>query len=792
MEERNLKILEYAKIIEKLINMNATTLGKKLSEDLRPLNDIEEISEKLKETTDSVEFILKKGMPPLGGINDIKPHLKRAKMGAILIPKELIQIGNLLRASRILVNFLKDYRNLDEKNTLCNLIYSLNFNKSIEGKIDLSIESEEEISDNASSTLYNIRRQIRNAQGSIKDKLNGFIKSEKYKKYIQESLVTIRGDRYVVPVKQEYRSLVPGLVHDSSGSGQTIFIEPMAIVEANNEIKGLKAKEQKEIERILIELTGMICEILEELEINISILAQIDFIVGKGKLSLELNSVNPKINDKGIIKIKKGRHPLIDKNDVVPIDFWLGEDFTSLIVTGPNTGGKTVTLKTVGLFSLMVQSGLHIPANDGTEISVFDSIYADIGDEQSIEQSLSTFSSHMKNIVSILEKADRGSLVLFDELGAGTDPTEGAALAIGILEYLSENGIRTVATTHYSELKVYAISKSYVENACCEFNVQTLKPTYKLLIGVPGKSNAFAISQKLGLSDYVLDKSKEFLTKDNIKFEDVLVNIEENRTKSEKEKIEAEINRRKVEKLRKDLEEQKNKLKNQKEKLLKEAKEEARNILEEAKKETEKMISKINRLQMERQETHSLKEAEKARLSFKKKIDKIDNDLNKQQFKRNHKVKSVKNLKVGDNVYITNLDQKGTVMKLPKKNGDVLVQAGILNINVHISNLELVMNSTKKEYEKIHTFYKKSRSANVKSEIDLRGQALDEAVESVDKYLDDVSIAGLHEVTIIHGKGTGVLRSGIQDFLKSHPHVKSYRNGKYGEGETGVTVVELA
>ncbi|MEN8904555.1 MAG: endonuclease MutS2 [Clostridiales bacterium] len=791
MEERNLRVLEYYKIIDKLMSYNSTLLGKELTRNLLPEKDLKKIESIQKETKDAVEFILKKGTPPLGGINDIKPHLNRVELNAILMPKELLQISGVLRACRVLVKYLKNSRVLNEENSLYYLIETLETNKRLETDIDNAIESEEEISDGASTTLLNIRRQIRNIQDSIKGKLNSVIRSTKYQKFMQDSLVTIRGDRYVVPVKQEYRSEIPGLIHDSSSSGQTIFIEPMAVVEANNDIKGLKIKEQEEIERILISLTNGVMEFLEELKSNISILTQIDFIVGKAKFSLATNSMSPKLNNSGIIKIKKGRHPLIEKDDVVPIDFWIGEDFSSLIITGPNTGGKTVTLKTIGLFTMMVQAGLHIPANDGTEISIFNDIFADIGDEQSIEQSLSTFSSHMKNIVGILEKANKESLILFDELGAGTDPTEGAALAIGILEYLSENSIRTIATTHYSELKVYALSKNYVENACCEFDIKTLRPTYKLLIGVPGKSNAFAISQKLGLSDYVLEKSKDFLTKDNIKFEDALLNIEENRSKAESEKIEAEINRIKIEKLRKDLENQKEKYNKKKDDIVKEAKIEAKKIIEDAKKNTENIIEDLYKLKREKDELNSLKEVEKVRIGFKKQIDEFDYDINKNQFSKKTKRKSVDKLIVGDNVYITNLDQKGVVITLPNKNGDVGVQVGIMKVNIHISNLELREKEKIKQYEKIHSYYKKSKESNAKSEIDLRGQALDEAIENVDKYLDDVSIAGLHEVTLIHGKGTGVLRAGIQDYLKSHPHVKSFRRGKFGEGEAGVTVVEI-
>ncbi|GAE87477.1 recombination inhibitory protein MutS2 [Acetivibrio straminisolvens JCM 21531] len=655
----------------------------------------------------------------------------------------------------------------------------------------MSILSEDEIADNASPTLANIRRQIRNAQESIKDRLNDIIRSSKYQKYIQEPIVTLRGDRYVIPVKQEYRSEIPGLIHDSSASGATIFIEPMAVVEANNNIRELKIKEQAEIEKILSELTEEVRGIADFLKSNVSILGLLDFIFAKSKFSLDYNCVCPVLNDEHKILIKKGRHPLLDRKTVVPTDFWIGEDFNTLVVTGPNTGGKTVTLKTVGLFTLMTQAGLHIPANEGTGMSIFKKVYADIGDEQSIEQSLSTFSSHMKNIVGILKDVDEDSLVLFDELGAGTDPTEGAALAMSILEYLRNKGSTTVATTHYSQLKVYAVTTKFVENACCEFNVETLKPTYKLLIGVPGKSNAFAISKRLGLFDDIIERAKEFLTKDDIKFEDMLMSIEKNLSQSENEKMRAESYRLEAEKLKKELELQKKRLDETREKFLQEAKAEARKILLEARREAEEIISEMKRLEQEAHNEQRQKEAEAMRLKLKRKIDSIEDILAAPLVPRNTLVKPPENLKPGDSVLIVNLNQKGTVITPPDKDGEAVVQAGIMKINVHISNLKLVdeqksvLNSS--GMGKIGV----SKTKSISTEIDLRGYNLEEAIESVDKYLDDAFISGLKEVSVIHGKGTGILRSGIQKYLKSDPRVKSFRLGKYGEGESGVTIVEL-
>jgi len=792
MNEKTLKILEFNKIIDKLVSLATSSLGKELAEKLVPDTDLNRVERAQKETSDAVAFIARRGTPPMGGIHDIRDSLKRVEIGAILNPGELLKTADVLRAVRNLKSYASNDRiKTDEDNIVSELIGCLESNKRIEDRIYMSILSEDEIADNASPTLAKIRRQIRNAQESIKDKLNDIIRSSRYQKYIQEPIVTLRGDRYVIPVKQEYRTEIPGLIHDSSASGATIFIEPMAVVEANNHIRELKIKEQAEIEKILGELTGEIRGIVDSLKSNVSILGRLDFIFAKARLSLDYNCVCPVLNDEHKILIKKGRHPLLDKKTVVPIDFWIGEDFNTLVVTGPNTGGKTVTLKTVGLFTLMTQAGLHIPANEGTKMSIFKKVYADIGDEQSIEQSLSTFSSHMKNIVGILKDVDEDSLVLFDELGAGTDPTEGAALAMSILEYLRNKGSTTVATTHYSQLKAYAVTTKFVENACCEFNVETLRPTYRLLIGVPGKSNAFAISKRLGLFDDIIEKAKEFLTQDDIKFEDMLMSIEKNLNQSENEKMKAESYRLEAEKLKKELEEQKRKLAENRERLIQEARAEARKILLEARKEAEEIISKMRRLEQEVHNAQRQKEAEELRLKLKRNVDSIEETLELPLAPKNALVKPPENLKPGDSVLIVNLDQKGTVITPPDKDGEVVVQAGIMKINVHISNLKLVdeqkivLNNS--GIGKIGM----SKAKSISTEIDVRGYNLEEAIESVDKYLDDAYLSGLTEVSIIHGKGTGVLRSGIQKFLKSDSRVKSFRLGKYGEGESGVTIVEL-
>ncbi|KNY25300.1 endonuclease MutS2 [Pseudobacteroides cellulosolvens] len=791
MNEKTLRVLEFDKIIDKLLSRAATSLGKDMVRELKPEADNMKIRDMLKETDDGVTYILRKGSPPLGAIHDIRASLKRAELGATLGPGELLKVADLLRACRNLKGYAGDNIVKDDGNCVSSLISALEVNKRIEDKISIAIISEEEISDAASTALATIRRQIREKQNSIRDKLNDIVKNSRYQKFMQESIVTMRGDRYVIPVKQEYRNEIQGLVHDSSGSGATIFIEPLSVVEANNGIKQLMIKEQVEIERILQELTGEVAVIIEPLKANISMLATLDFIFAKAKLSADYRCVSPKINCEGNIIIKKGRHPLIDQKAVVPIDFWIGKEFKTLVVTGPNTGGKTVTLKTVGLFTLMAQAGLHIPANEGSEISVFKKVFADIGDEQSIEQSLSTFSSHMKNIVGILKEADDKSLALFDELGAGTDPTEGAALAISILDHLRSIGTVTVSTTHYSELKVYAITTEDVENACCEFNVETLRPTYNLLIGVPGKSNAFAISKRLGLSDEIIDMAKERLTTEEVKFEDMLISIEKNRSQAEKDKMQTEALKLEIEKLRNDLANQIKKTNDQKEKVMREAREEARKIYLQAKRDAEDILSEMRKLERERDTVQRNKAVEEMRLKLKKNVDNLDEALTESILPKHGYVKPPQNLKPGDSVVIVNLNQKGTIITPPDKDGQAVVQAGVMKINVHVTNLRLV-DEQKAEIKKTGSGrIGVSKTKTISTEIDLRGMNLEEALEAVDKYLDDASIAGLKEVTLIHGKGTGVLRSGIQQYLKVNSHVASYRLGKYGEGEAGVTVVEV-
>jgi len=790
MNDKTLRILEYDKIINKLVNLAASELGKEMAAKAVPQRDFDKIKRLLKETSDGVGYIVRKGSPPLSGLHDIRGALKRAGIGGVLNPGELLKVADVLYACRNLKNYASEDNTSEGENVVREFISCLNTNKRLEDNIKNAIISEEEISDDATPELFSIRRKIREQQNAIKDKLNEIVKSSKYQKYMQEALVTMRGDRYVIPVKQEFRNEVPGLVHDMSASGATIFIEPMAIVETNNNIKQLKVKEQLEIERILAELTAQVTDMADALEANVSLLAKLDFIFAKAKLSVDYNCVCPELNNEKRIIIKRGRHPLLEKSKVVPIDLCIGEDFNTLVITGPNTGGKTVTLKTVGLFILMTQAGLHIPASDGTEMAVFKNVFADIGDEQSIEQSLSTFSSHMKNIINILHKADENSLVLFDELGAGTDPTEGAALAMAILENLKQRDAITLATTHYSEIKAYAVSTKGVENACCEFDVETLKPTYKLLIGVPGKSNAFAISQKLGLSKQVINRAKEFLSQEDIKFEDMLLSIEKNRKQSEKEKMLAQSYRQEIERLKNELEEQKAKLDRQKDMILKEAKEKAKKIYADAKAEVEYMISEMKKLDMEREAAERSKAAEEIRMKLRNKVSSMEESLAEALMPKQRLVKPPENLKPGDTVVIINLDKKGEIVTPPDKDGEAVVQVGIMRINVHVSNLRIVEENNDGN-KKTFNFYNLKKERNVGLELDLRGMTVDEAIERTDKYLDDAIMSGLSEVALIHGKGTGTLRNGIHQYLKTNRNVKSFRLGKAGEGDTGVTIVQL-
>lgn len=791
MNEKTLKVLEYNKIIELLLEKAESELGKNRIKEIKPLTELEDIEHLQSQTEEAYSLLIKRGTPPLFGINTIAPEVRRAEMGGVLSPGGLLRIADSLRVSRGLKNYIRETK--EEKNSIYpiieELVEELRVYRHIEDEIDIAIISENEISDNASSALRSIRRQIVSKNDAVKSKLNSIIGSQSNKKYLQDSIVTIREGRYVIPVKSENRGNVPGLVHDMSSSGATLFIEPMAVVQLNNELRELELKEREEIERILRVLSNLVAEEAEGIANNQKILQELDFIFAKGKLALDMRATKPVLNQKGIINIKKGRHPLLNVKKVVPIDVYLGKDFNSLIITGPNTGGKTVTLKTIGLLTLMAQSGLHIPADFNSEVAVFDQVFADIGDEQSIEQSLSTFSSHMVNIVDILENVHYNSLVLFDELGAGTDPTEGAALAMSILDHLLKLNVRTIATTHYSQLKLYALTTEGVKNASVEFDVETLSPTYRLLIGVPGKSNAFEISQRLGLQNYIIDYARNLISKENVEFEDVLQAMEKDRIATEENRAEAERYRLEVEKLKEDLENEKNKTRDMREKILQKAKEEARNILRLAKDDADSIVGELREISSEIEKDRN-KKIQEAQEKMKARLNKAEGEVSKDilNVKSN---KPPKNLRVGETVEVLTFNQIGTVLEEPDENGNVWIQVGIMKINSHISTLKRTKHESKDKIQGSTKAILSSKSRNISSEIDLRGKNLDEAFLDLDKYLDDAYIAGLKEINIIHGKGTGVLREGIKSYLRSHRYVRTSRLGTLSEGGDGVTVVEI-
>ena len=789
MNEKTLRVLEYSKIKNMLIDEATSSIGKKIAEEIFPLNNSSEIMQLLEETAEASEIIIKSGNIPFSVIYDIKEYLKIAEIGSYLYPGQLLNISDSLRTGRNVKKFINSFNNEDIKYPILkgygDLISAL---KDIEDSINKAIISDVEISDKASPELYRIRRAIEKTNSDIRKKLESLIHSQESQRYLQDSLVTIRQDRFVIPVKSEHKNSVKGLIHDQSSSGATLYIEPMAVVELNNQLRELKLKENKEIEKILLELSGLVKERSMEIRQNQESLAMLDFIFAKGKLALKYNGIKPEINDKGYLRLRNARHPLIDKKSVIANTVEIGNEFTTLLITGPNTGGKTVTLKTVGLLMLMAQSGLHIPADYGTEICVFNNIFADIGDEQSIEQSLSTFSSHMTNIVQILRDVESRSLILLDELGAGTDPTEGAALAMSILSYLHSCGARTIATTHYSELKHFALVNEGIENACVEFDVATLRPTYKLLIGVPGKSNAFEISRKLGVNEDIIEHAKIFLNKDNIEFEDILTSIEENRRIAEKERNEAIILRLEVESLKKKLMEKEEKFASQKDRILKESKREAKEILKNAKNESERIIKEIREISKSGGKDKN-KRIEGLRKELRNNISKTEENLYEDSFIESS-LKSDE-ITIGQKVKIGNLNQEGLVLTLPDSSGNLMVQVGIMKITVNSKNLFSAKDISKTEKGIYSKKRYSSKSMTIKTEIDIRGMNVEEAIIIVDKYLDDAYISNLASVRIIHGKGTGALKKGILDFLRHNSHAKKFEDGAYNEGGSGVTVVYL-
>ena len=782
MQKRTLRVLEFTKIREQLADLAVTEMGREICLALEPETNLEEVRAAQKETEESTVVIQYLGSSPLSAFADVRSSLSLAEKGATLSPKALLEVATMLRVSRNVRDALVTDRETTPE--LTRMGSGLSDGRRIELDITDAILSEDEIADHASSALADIRRHLRGATDRIKEKLNQMVHSPNFQKYMQDPIITVRNGRYVIPVRAEFRAQVPGLVHDQSGSGATLFIEPMAAVEMGNELKQWELKERQEIERILASLSAEIAPVAQTLREDVETLARLDFIFAKGLLSRSMHAVSPKLNKDGYINIIRGRHPLIDPDKVVPSSLWLGKEFTELIITGPNTGGKTVTLKTVGLFTLMAQAGLQVPADLGTEMAVFEQVFADIGDEQSIEQSLSTFSGHMTNIVTIMKEVTPNDLVLFDELGAGTDPTEGAALAQSILTRLLHIKVRTIATTHYSELKAFALSTKGVENASVEFNVETLRPTYRLSIGVPGKSNAFEISRRLGLPENLIEAARQTLSSDSIRFEDVIANAEYHRQVAERERQLAEDAAKETVRLRDEAEKLRREMEEKRETMMRKSREDARRLMENTRRESEAILSDLRRL---RKSAGTEADVNGVRKRLDKDMDELAEGLKTNQEDASQAPKTVN---PGDRVKILTINQEGTVLSKPDDKGDVQLQAGIMKFKANLSQLRLL----KKTEEKQKTSVMAKTGAmerTVRMECDVRGMTLDEAILTVDQYLDAAIMAGMGEVSIIHGKGTGVLRSGIQQELRRHPHVKKQRLGIYGEGEDGVTIVTL-
>lgn len=787
MNEKVLKTLEFNKIVMQLEEFASSEAAKAMCRHLMPSSDIEEIRTSQAQTTDMLRRIFQKGSVSFSGIRDVRASLKRLSVGSVLGMGELLAVSSLLDVANRVKAFSRKLDAEAPEDSLDAFFEALEPLTQLNNELKRCIVSEEEISDDASPGLKNVRRQMQSANERIRSQLNSMVNNQTTRTYLQENVVTMRNGRYCIPVKQEYRGQVPGMIHDQSATGSTLFVEPMAIVKLNNDLKELALKEQEEIEKILSELSNLTAVHISEIEEDFNLLTQLDFIFARAALSRSYKGSEPEFNTNGIINLKQARHPLLDPKKVVPSNIHLGDDFTLLIVTGPNTGGKTVSLKTVGLLTLMGQAGLHIPAFEGSKLAVFEEVYADIGDEQSIEQSLSTFSSHMTNIVSILEKADDRSLVLFDELGAGTDPTEGAALAISILSFLHNMQVRTMATTHYSELKVYAISTEGVENACCEFDVETLRPTYRLLIGIPGKSNAFAISSKLGLPDFIIEDAKKHVTEQDIAFEDLIADLETSRVTIEREREEIESYKAEVEALKKKLEQKQERFDEQKERILREANEKARDILQEAKDYADETIRKFNK-------GLSGKEMEQERSKVREKLSSTNDKLSYKAKAVSRKANKAEDFHIGDSVKVLSLNLTGTVSTLPNAKGDLFVQMGILRSQINIKDLERIDDAvitgpslTRTSSGKI----KMSKTSSISPEINLIGKTVDEALSSLDKYLDDAYLSHLSQVRVVHGKGTGALRQAVHTHLKRLKYVKSYRLGAFGEGDAGVTIVEF-
>lgn len=788
MNAKVLKTLEYHKIIDMLTELAGSAPGKELCRNLLPSANIEEIRTLQNETSLALALIYQKGSVSFSGVTDIRASLKRLEVGSILSPNELLRVCKLLEACSRVKAYSRKENDNEEPTALDIMFQALQPLTPLANEIRRCIPSEEEISDDASPALKSIRRSMRQMNDKVHAQLTSMVNGS-VRTYLQDAVVTMRNGRYCLPVKAEHRGQVQGMIHDQSSTGSTLFVEPMAVIKLNNELRELELKEEKEIEIILANLSSRTAEELEALESDLSLLTRLDFIFARAQLSRSYNGSEPIFNENGVINIKKGRHPLLDKKAVVPIDIRLGKDFDLLIITGPNTGGKTVSLKTVGLFTLMGQAGLHIPAFDRSELSVFEEVFADIGDEQSIEQSLSTFSSHMKNIVTILKEANDRSLVLFDELGAGTDPTEGAALAISILSNLHRQGIRTMATTHYSELKVFALSTPGVENGCCEFSVETLRPTYRLLIGIPGKSNAFAISSRLGLSDDIIEEARQQLSQQDEDFETLISDLETSRVTIEKEREEIDRYKQEIESLKARLERKQETLDTSRERILREANEQAHSILREAKEYADTTIKNFNKFGKAGIDSRAM-EQERSRL--REKMTSVEKNMAMKQKPKATGTLQAKDLHLGDSVRVLSMNLKGTVSTLPNAKGDLFVQMGILRSQVNIKDLELISDmetSSPYQHKTGAGKIKMSKSASIGIEINLLGKTTDEAISELDKYLDDAYLSHMPSVRVVHGKGTGALRKAVHNYLRRQKHVKEFRLGEFGEGDAGVTIV---
>lgn len=790
MNNKALQVLEYNKIIDRLTDKATSEPGRKLCRELLPMTALEEIEHAQKETSDALSRLFKKGSTSFGGNKDFGWCIKSLEVGSSLSAAELLQIAAMLENTGRVKAYGRNDREDTPGDSLDEYFNGLEPLTNLANEIRRCILSEEEIADDASPALKHIRRKKALTNDKIHSQLTSMVNGS-YRTYLQDAVVTMRNDRYCIPVKAEYKGQVPGMVHDQSSTGSTFFIEPAAVVSLNNELKELDLKEKEEIETILADLSAQAGAHTDALAENQRLMTTLDFIFAKAALAMDENGTMPVFNTEHRLKLRKGRHPLLDKKKVVPIDIELGADFDLLVITGPNTGGKTVSLKTVGLLTLMGQAGLHIPALDRSELSIFTEVYADIGDEQSIEQNLSTFSSHMTSIVTILQNADADSLCLFDELGAGTDPTEGAALATAILDDLHTRGIRTMATTHYSELKVYALSTPFVENACCEFNVETLRPTYRLLIGIPGKSNAFAISSKLGLSDTIIESARKHITEDKESFEDLLTDLENSRVTIEKERLEIASYKEEIKSLKQRLESKQEKIDQSKERILREANEEARQILQDAKEVADETIRAFQKAG-----TSSMKDLEQSRQKVRDKISEKNENLSlKTPEKPTHKLLKPNQIKPGDRVRIVSMGLTGIVSSQPDRNGKLFVQCGIIRSQVNLNDLVLLEEETVTTTSPMQRTssgkLKMSKSYSISTEINLLGKTVDEAISSLDKYLDDAYLAHLPSVRIVHGKGTGALRKAVQDYLRRCKYVKSYRQGEYGEGDAGVTIAEF-